>query len=146
MSVGPVDVVVVDFPSEGLRGEVATILADLVASDAVRIFDLAFVQRAGSGEVEILEFEELDDELRVTLAEVDGAADSMLSNEDLDGIADGLAPGHTAVVVAWENLWAARLRADVHAAGGDIVAHLRIPADVVEAAEADLAALESEGV
>jgi hypothetical protein len=140
MSVGPVDVVVADFPSETLHGgRLTNILGDLVSTNSVRIFDLVFVRRIDAQQVEILEADDLDDELKIMLAQLDGQSDSMLSDEDVRAAADRVPAGHTAIVVAWENIWAARMADDVVEAGGAIVAHERVPADVVEAAVADLA-------
>lgn len=45
-------------------------------------------------------------------------------------------PGSTALVVLWENRWAADFAQAVRAAGGVLLTHDRIPADIVELAMA----------
>ncbi|NEE56140.1 SHOCT domain-containing protein, partial [Streptomyces sp. SID8455] len=46
MAVGPVEHLVIAFPGSGFTGSVVPVLADAVASGAVRARDLAFVRRA----------------------------------------------------------------------------------------------------
>lgn len=138
MAVGPVDVVIMQFPNDGLRGELATILSDLVGANTIRILDLVIASKDESGAVRVLEVDDLDDEIRAQFSEVEGEYDSLLSDSDVVQAAEELDPGITAVLVAWENTWLAQMREDLQAAGGQLVAHERIPADVVEAAMADL--------
>lgn len=59
MAVGPVEYLVVTFPGGRFADAIAPVLADAVASEAVRILDLAFARRAG-GTLEYVELREMD--------------------------------------------------------------------------------------
>lgn len=135
-SIGPVDVAVIRFDSDEFSGDVAPALAELDRSGTVHIIDLAFVRKDPDASVSCLEVE--DD--RVTRA-FEGLADThfdLLSDSDLDMIADGLDPGSSAMVIVWENSWAARLAAALRGSHGQVVTQERIPRESVLAAIAAL--------
>jgi Family of unknown function (DUF6325) len=136
-SIGPVDVAVIRFEGNEFSGDVAPALSELDRSGTVHIIDLAFVRKNADESVLCME---VGDE-RVAKA-FEGLADSqfdLLSEEDLDKIAAGLDPDSSAMVIVWENSWAARLAAALRGSHGRVVAQERIPRDAVLRA---IAALE----
>ncbi|MGD9962011.1 DUF6325 family protein [Nocardioides sp.] len=137
--IGPVDVAVILFEGNEFNGEVAPALLDLQESGTVRILDLAFVLKDDAGAASYLE---------VTDADVAHAFDrlseghyDLLNDSELDEVAEGLEPGTSALVVVWENSWAARLGAAIRGSNGRVVALERIPREDVLAA---VAALDEE--
>ena len=48
--IGPVDYLIVGFPGNKFRGEIAPALADLVDAGTIRIIDIAFVGKDENGE------------------------------------------------------------------------------------------------
>jgi hypothetical protein len=56
-----------------------------------------------------------------------------LGAEDADEIAEDLAPNTSALLIAFENAWAAKFVEAVRAADGFVIDQIRIPADVTEA-------------
>lgn len=134
MAVGPVEVIVVTFPGSEFNGEIAPALADAVAQGDIRILDLVFVVRASEDEIEIVEIDDLDEDAFDDLADGNGAAIDLLSEDDLDLISDALEVGSSAVAIVFEHAWAARLASAVRGSKGQIVLNERIPADVVAAA------------
>ncbi|HEY9293102.1 MAG TPA: DUF6325 family protein [Microlunatus sp.] len=132
--IGPVDVAVVVFPEAELSEKVTAAVADAIGSGAVRLLDALIVQKDADGEVTIID---VDDEGDVfAILPVAGDHQGMLSEGDANDVADGLEPGSSAVVVAWENMWAVRLRSAIFDAGGVIVAHERVDEASIEAAYA----------
>jgi hypothetical protein len=128
-SIGPVDVAVIRFDSDEFSGDVAPALSELDRSGTVHIIDLAFLRKEADESVSALE---VGDE-RVARA-FEGLADThfdLLSDSDLDMIADGMDPGSSAMVIVWENSWAARLAAALRGSHGQVVAQERIPRDSV---------------
>lgn len=128
-SIGPVDVAVIRFDSDEFSGDVAPALAELDRSGTVHIIDLAFVRKEADESVSCLE---ATDE-RVAKA-FRGLADTqfdLLSDSDLDKIADELDPGSSAMVIVWENSWAARLASALRGSHGQVVAQERIPRESV---------------
>lgn len=132
VTAGPVDVAVVIFPEPRLGPEVTEAIAGAIASGAVRLLDALIVRRETDGQVTIID---IDDEGDVFAAvPVPGDQQGLLSDEDAKGVADALPPGSLALMVAWENMWAVRLRSAIFDAGGLIVAHERIADDAMAAA------------
>jgi hypothetical protein len=135
---GPVDWLVVEFPGKQPTGQIAPHLIDLVDRGLVRVLDLMVLQKDTDGALNVAELSDLDPselgEFRTTEAELA----MVLSEQDVLDLAETVEPGSTAVVLVWENLWAAPFGAAVRKAGGQLVATGRIPTQAVLAAiEAD---------
>ena len=135
-TVGPVEYVVIDFPGNRFSGAIAPAIADLVARGVVRVLDLVFVKKDADGAVKSFEYDELDEV--VAFAEIEGEADGVLSEDDVLGLAESLPPDSSALFILWEDLWAADLARAVRAAGGEVVGGGRIPAELVQAAVAEV--------
>ncbi|MFJ8822745.1 DUF6325 family protein [Streptomyces sp. NPDC102467] len=137
--VGPVDVAVVAFEGNRFNGDVAPALRELQQSGTVRILDLSFVRKTADGSVDVVEL--ADQEVAEAFQQVTDAQFDLLSDEDLRAVADHLPPESSALVVAWENTWAARLATAIRASDGELLLMERIPRDTI--AEA-IAALDSD--
>ena len=136
---GPVDWIVVEFPgTEFGKGQVAPVLKDYVDRGLIRVLDMLFLIKHDDGAVEPFELSdfgegELDD---FRAFETDLAM--VLSEQDVLDLGETMNPGTSAVLLVWENLWAAPFGSTVRHAGGQLVASGRIPAQAVLAAiEAD---------
>jgi hypothetical protein len=79
--IGPVDYMIVAFPGNEFRGEIAPALADLVEAGTIRIIDLAFVGKDTDGEIVAFEVTDLDPEVREGFEKA-GIEVSGLFNED----------------------------------------------------------------
>ncbi|MGI9007610.1 MAG: DUF6325 family protein [Streptosporangiaceae bacterium] len=129
---GPVDVAVITFDRSEPSRDLAPVLADLQANGTVKVIDLAFVRKLADGTTSIVE---LADEgvasafERITQDQVD-----LLSEADLSELAATLAPASSAMVVVWENSWAARFALAVRASHGQVAMLERIPPENVERA------------
>ncbi|AVZ71228.1 hypothetical protein SLUN_02230 [Streptomyces lunaelactis] len=134
MEVGPVEYVVIAFPGNRFRGEIAPELQNLVASGTVRILDLTFIKKDEDGSVSYVELDALDPTEASVFDDIDGEVGGLFSEEDLELIAEGLVPNSSAAVLVWEDTWAAPISRAIRNAGGELVAHERIPAPVVEQA------------
>ncbi|MFD6886551.1 DUF6325 family protein [Streptomyces sp. NPDC059957] len=135
-SIGPVDVAVVAFDGNRFNGDVAPALRELQESGVVRILDLTFVRKDRDGAVSVVEL--ADSEVADQFERVLGEEFDLLSDEDLETVAQGLAPESSALVVVWENAWAARLASAVRESDGRVLFMERIPRDGVERAVAAL--------
>ena len=129
MAMGPVEYIIIGFPENQFKGEIVPALADLVESGTVRILDLVFVMKDADGTVTSVEYEDLPG-----VSELEGEADGLLSEEDLEMVAEVLEPNSSGLMIVWEDLWASRLAAALRDAGGVILSGERIPHDIVEAA------------
>lgn len=134
MELGPVEYVVIAFPGNRFRGEIAPELRNLVASGTVRILDLTFVKKDADGSVSYVELDALDPTEASVFDDIEGEVGGLFSEEDLELIAEELTPNSSAAVLVWEDSWAAAITGAVRDAGGLLLAHERIPAAVVEQA------------
>jgi hypothetical protein len=134
MELGPVEYVVIAFPGHRFRGEIAPELRNLVASGTVRILDLTFVKKDEDGSVSYVELDALDPTEASVFDDIEGEVGGLFSHEDLELIAEDLAPNSSAAVLVWEDTWAAAITSAVRDADGQLLAHERIPAAVVEQA------------
>jgi Family of unknown function (DUF6325) len=130
-SIAPVEYVVIAFPGNQFTGGIAPAIADLVESGTVRIIDLLFILKDEDGNVTSFEYDDLP-EILDAFADIDGEADGFLSDDDILAAAEDLELNSSALLMVWEDLWAARLKDEILAAGGQLVAGSRIPHEVVE--------------
>jgi hypothetical protein len=137
--VGPVEWVALMLPGERVPAEVVASLAALVDAGTVRLIDAAVVRKDDTGAVTAVEVEDLPDPDRAAVADLDGDVLGLLGADDLTDIGDGLSAGAVALVLVWENAWAARFAAAVRAAGGVVVAHDRVPREALDRAFAETA-------
>lgn len=124
---GPIDYLVVEFPSDArFDGSALAHLRDLVERDVIAVLDLAFVRRDAEGVVAIDITElGLDGDIDVSLfAE---AASGLIGDDDLAEAAGVLEPGHAAAIILYENRWAATFVGALSRTGAQVVASGRIP-------------------
>jgi hypothetical protein len=144
LELGPVDIVVIGFPPDAPRtGEAIPLFVDLVDRGIIRVLDVLVVQKDADGRVVRLEISELGGEALTSLQVFDGARTGMLGDEDAGIAADVLEPGEAAVLICFENTWAAPFATAVRRNGGRMLAFQRVPAqdvldtlDALDAAEA----------
>jgi hypothetical protein len=132
--VGPVEYMIVAFPGNKFRGEIAPALQELVDSGTVRIIDLAFVGKNAEGEVLALELSDLDQDVQEALSSLGGEPSGLFNEDDLMAAAEELEPDSSAALLVWEDLWAARLAQAIRDADGRLLDLERVPHEVVEAA------------
>jgi len=135
MAVGPVDVYIIGFPGNKFTGRVAPAILELVENGTVRILDLLFVMKGADGEVTVLQAEDIDEDGAAFLS-IDVAQPGALGPEDAEEVGDDLPENSSALLVAFENLWAAKLVDALQDADAVVIDSVRIPADVVQALEA----------
>ena len=136
MAFGPVDVIIISFPGNKFTGRIAPALMELVDSGTIRIIDLLFVSKDPSGRVTTIEASDLDPDTGPSYLAIDIVQPGALGPEDADEVSDDLAPNSSALLIAFENAWAAKFADACRAADAVIIDQIRIPADVVEAVAA----------
>jgi hypothetical protein len=135
MDVGPVDLLIVEFPGNQFKGEIAPALRDLVTEGTVRVLDLLFVYKDADGEVGSVELAGLGPDLQPAFADLDGQlGGGLLDAEDVAQVGADLKPNSSAALIVWENTWAARFVTAMQHAGARVVDQARIPAEAVAAA------------
>jgi hypothetical protein len=134
---GPIDYLVVAFPTERMTGEAFPLLIDLVDRGVIRILDLEFIRKDEDGTVTTLSQVDLERMQVLEAALFDGADSGLLRPDDLAEAAAALDPGTAAGVLVYENVWAAPFAAALRRSGGQLVASGHIPLqDLVAALDA----------
>jgi uncharacterized membrane protein len=128
-TVGPVDVAVFAFPGNRFNGDVAPALIDLQRAGTVRVLDATFVRKESDSTISVVEV--ADSEVAGAFTQLTDLEFDLLSDEDLQMIADGLDPDSSALVVVWENTWAARVAAAIRGSDGQVIFMERVPRDDV---------------
>ena len=142
---GAVDYAIVAFPGSRFTGQIAPELIALVEDGTIRIIDLVVLQKEVDGTVAALELTDLDPDVRALLDHEGVIAEGLFNADDLDAAAAELAPGSSAAMIVWENLWAKRVAQATRESGGELLDFGRLPHDVVQAArDFALAAAEKE--
>jgi hypothetical protein len=132
--VGPVEYMIVAFPGNKFRGEIAPALQELVDSQTVRIIDLTFVAKDAAGDVVTFEVSDLDPDVQAALEKMGAEATGLFNEEDLMAAAEELEPNSSAALLVWEDLWAARLADAIRDADGELLDLGRVPHEIVVAA------------
>ncbi|SEE86842.1 DUF6325 family protein [Jiangella alba] len=135
VDVGPVDILMLRFPGNQFKGEIVPAMRDLVVEGLVRIVDLMFVYRDADGIVGSIELAGLGPDLQPAFADLDGQlGGGLLDSEDVDEVAEGLAPNSSVAVLVVENTWAIPFVNAVRAAGGEVTDQARVPAETADRA------------
>ena len=132
--IGPVEYLIVAFPGNRFRGEIAPALAELVEAGTIRIIDIAFVGKDEDGTVASFELTELDPDVREGLEAMGVEVSGLLNEEDLEAAAEELEPDSSAALLVWEDVWAKEVARAMRDAGGELFDFGRLPHEVVQAA------------
>ena len=120
---GPVDYLCIEFPKGSLRGTALPLLLDLVDRKIIRVLDILFVRCGQDGSVFTMDGGEIEES---GLGAFHGAASGLLGGDDLREVGAILKPGAAAVILVYENLWAAPLAVTLRRNGAHLVAGGRI--------------------
>ena len=132
--IGPVDYMIVAFPGNEFRGEIAPALAELVDAGTIRIIDLAFVGKNAEGEIAAFEMMDLDPEVREGFEKAGVEVNGLFNDDDLMSAGEELEPNTSAALLVWENVWARDVAQKMRDAGGELLDFERLPHEVVQAA------------
>jgi Family of unknown function (DUF6325) len=130
----PVDYMIVAFPGNEFKGEIAPALADLVEKGTIRIIDLAFVAKDAEGNIAAFELTDIDPDVRRGFENMGVEVNGLFNEEDLQAAGEELDPNSSAALLVWENLWAKDVAQAIRNAGGELLDFERLPHEVVQAA------------
>jgi uncharacterized membrane protein len=143
MTLGPIDFIALEFPGNKFNGEILMELLDLVDKEIIRIYDLVVVLKEQDGSVVVRELQELDPQHITVLDPLKVETSQMLTFDDINAIAEKLAPNSAAGLLLIENLWAKKVMQAFENADAKLLLFERIPHEDVEQGLADMAALRA---
>ena len=138
---GPIDIVVIGYPAGApMTGGAAQILLDEVDKGTINVLDALFVTKSDDGTFSGFDATGLEQGRVGDFHVFEGASSGLLGDEDVSTAADAIEPGTSAVMIMYENRWAAPFVAAVRRNGGVPLAFERISAqdlmDTLDAVEA----------
>jgi hypothetical protein len=135
---GPIDIVVIAYPADApMTGEAAPLLVELVERGIIRVLDVLFVTKNEDGTFSGFDATDLSDKGVGDFEVFEGASSGLLGDDDAAQAAEAIEPGSAAVMIVYENRWAAPFVAAVRRNGGVPIAFERIPAqDLIDALDA----------
>jgi Family of unknown function (DUF6325) len=136
--IGPIDIVVIAYPADApMTGEAVPIVMDLIERGIIRVLDVLFVMQNEDGTFSGFEAKDLEADRIGDLKVFEGASSGLLGEQDVATAAEALEPGSAAVMIVYENRWAAPFAAAVRRNGGVVIDNQRIPVqDVIDALDA----------
>jgi Family of unknown function (DUF6325) len=138
---GPIDYIVMAFPTDRMTGEAFPLLVDLVDRNVIRILDLVFLRKDDDGTVTTLTQVDLDRMKVLEAALFDGAASGLLGTDEVAEAAEALDPGTAAGILVYENVWATPFAVALRRSGGQLVGSGHVP---IQALAAALDAVEAQ--
>ena len=131
MTYGPIDFLALVFKTDQLKGEILPELLDLVKNKIVRVIDLVIIQKYEDGHHEAMEMQQLAPDLLAIFDPLEIEISGIIQAEDIAEAAEAMENGTNAALLLFENVWAVKFIDAVLRANGRLLAHERIPAEVV---------------
>ena len=132
MNIGPVEILVVAFPGNQFTGEIAPALGELVETGQIRVIDLVFVAKDAGGDIVGIELSDIDESISAAFRPHVEEPSGILSDEDIADLGADLSPNSSAAILLFEHVWATKFRDAILNSGGELVASIRIPKEVVD--------------
>jgi uncharacterized membrane protein len=143
MTLGPLEYTVIGFEGNRFNGEIAREIEKVVESGVISIVDLVFITKDIDGDVKAVELDNMDDPRFAGFAPMLEGLNGLLTDEDVEKVADALEPNTSALVILFEHRWAVRLKEAMAAAGGFLVARETIAPETMQMLNDEL---EAEGL
>ena len=140
MAVGPIELLVVKFPGNQFKGEIAPALQELVESGTIRIIDLIFAIKDEEGALAIVELNALGDETLAVFEPEPSELSGSLTEDDARSLSGGLENNSSAAILLFENTWATKFVDAMRNANGELILIERVPRVVIDELIAEVAA------
>jgi uncharacterized membrane protein len=135
MERGPLEVLVLSFPEERVPEGVETALEAMRQIGDIRLISGLTVTRPTEGEPIVTQIAAIDDVGDIVADIVAHTAVGLLDADAVEEVVSTIDPGSTAVLVLVEHVWAVGIAAEIREAHGVLVDSVRLPRQVLAAAE-----------
>ena len=139
---GPIDWILIEF-AKPLTGEAAPPLIDLVERGLIRLLDIMLIYKSASGVVTAVDISEMPGDEAPHVEIFVGAASGLLGDVDVAAAGEALEPDTRAIMLIYENVWAAPFAVAIRKAGGQLIDQGRIPIQEILARLEELDAMEA---
>jgi uncharacterized membrane protein len=132
---GPLEVLVVAFPGEQVPDGVEVAISAMKEVGDIRVISGMTVTRPLDGPPEVTQIASFQDVGDVVADIVGHTAVGFPNADAIDEVVTTIEPGSTALLLVVEHVWAVGVAAEIRATGGRLVDAVRLPSDVLAAAE-----------
>jgi uncharacterized membrane protein len=139
-NVVPLDYAVIGFPGNKFNGEIAPEIYRLASEGLIEIVDIVFISKDKDGQHTSFELNDLSPEEYAQFAPLAEHWQSMLTPEDVETMASYVPADCSALVLLWKNIWTEKFRRAVKNSNGVVLAHERVPAEVLNEVMAEIKA------
>ena len=129
--VGPIDVMVIEFPDGQVTAVALPPLIDLVDRGLIRVLDLILIRKESDGSVIRVDLGNVDQHGQPGLLVFDGVSSGVLDQDDIDQAAAQIQPGSSAGLLVYEHRWAEPLMTALRRVGARVLVNDRVPVDEV---------------
>jgi len=140
MTLGPLEYTVIGFEGNNFNGSIADEIARVVESGTISLVDLVFVSKDADGTAHIIELDNKDDDRFASFAPMLEGLTGLLTEEDMETVAEKLAPNTAALVIMFEHRWAVRIKGAIIDAGGFLLEREVISPEALEMLNAEIEA------
>lgn len=126
---GPIDYIIVGFEGNKFDGSILAALGDALDKGIINLIALAFISKDEVGNVTTLDIADLGDAVVVDFTEKYAGESDLVTDEDIDEMADLLENNTSAGLLVVEQAWAIPLKEALIKANGVLVAEGRIHPD-----------------
>lgn len=123
---GPIDYIAVGFEGKKFDGSILNALVDPIEKGIIKLVALAGVSRDENDVVTFIDINQMGDQLFVDVASKYVSQNDLLSEEDLNEVADLIEKNCTAGILVVEQLWAKPLKEALIKDNGVLLAEGRI--------------------
>jgi hypothetical protein len=146
MAIGPIELLVVKFPGNQFKGEIAPALQELIDSGTIHVIDLIFAIKDENGTLAVLELNDLGDQRLAVVEPKQSELSGALTEDDARSLTGSLENNSSAAIMLFENTWAARFAEAMRNANGELILNERIPRAVIDELIAELASGSREAL
>lgn len=138
LELGPVDIVVIGYPPDAPQtGSAIPLFIDLVDRGIIRVLDVKGVRRDPDGAFSGFDVADAADVGLSDVVAFEGAQTGLIGDDDLRVAVEAMEPGSAAVLICFENTWAAPFVTEVRRNGGELLGFERVGVqDLMDAIEA----------
>ena len=130
MTLGPLDYLVVGFPGNQFKGEIAPAINEARKKGIIRLVDLVFIMKDESGATVTMELTDMPDEVKTAFSSAVGDLEGLFTPEDIATLTREVPPGNSALIVLYEHTWAIKIKEALINAKGVLITQGRIPQEL----------------
>jgi uncharacterized membrane protein len=130
MTLGPLDYLVVGFPGNQFKGEIAPAINEARQKGIIRLVDLIFIMKDESGGTVTMELTDMPDEVKAAFSSAVGDVEGLFTPDDIATLARDVPPGNSALIILYEHTWAVKIKEALINAKGVLITQGRIPQEL----------------